>query len=94
MATTFNPGADPHNELATCVSLNTAVAARWGVDKVHKVTYEPDFSGGLQLLVDGEQIDPITLKRKTQEQATQEPGALNLDGGRIKQTGAPRWPGD
>ncbi len=41
--------------LTTCVSLNTAVAARVGT---HRVTYEPNFSGaydtnGLQLRVDG-----------------------------------------
>ncbi|QBB70784.1 Ig-like domain repeat protein [Pseudolysobacter antarcticus] len=55
IATTFNPGADAHDGLATCVSLNTAVAAR--VSK-HRVTYEPNLSGvpdpsGLQLRVDG-----------------------------------------
>ena len=53
--TTYNPAADPHDELATCVSINTAVAAR--VAK-HRVTYEPNLSGvpdpgGLQLRVDG-----------------------------------------
>jgi hypothetical protein len=55
IATTFNPGADAHDGLATCVSLNTAVAARVGQ---HRVTYEPNLSGvpdpsGLQLRVDG-----------------------------------------
>jgi len=55
IATTFNPGADPHDGLATCVSLNTAVAAQVGQ---HRVTYEPNLSGvpdpsGLQLRVDG-----------------------------------------
>jgi hypothetical protein len=55
IATTFNPGPDPHDGLATCVSLNTAVAARVGK---HRVTYEPNLSGvpdpkGLQLRVDG-----------------------------------------
>lgn len=55
IATTFSPGADPHDGLATCVSLNTAVAARVGK---HRVTYEPNLSGvpdpgGLQLRVDG-----------------------------------------
>jgi lysyl endopeptidase len=55
IATTFNPGADPHDGLATCVSLNTAVATRIGK---HRVTYEPNLSGvpdpsGLQLRVDG-----------------------------------------
>lgn len=55
IATTFFPGADAHDGLATCVSLNTAVAARVGQ---HRVSYEPNLSGipdpsGLQLRVDG-----------------------------------------
>ena len=55
IATTFNPGADPHDGIAACVSLNNAVAARVGT---HRVTYEPNLSGvpdptGLQLRVDG-----------------------------------------
>jgi hypothetical protein len=59
IATTFTPGADPHDGLATCVSLNTAVAARIGE---HRVTYEPNLSGvpdpsGLQLRVDGDLTD-------------------------------------
>jgi hypothetical protein len=54
IATTFNPGPDPYDGLATCVSLNTAVAARVGK---HRVTYQPNLSGvpdpsGLQLRVD------------------------------------------
>src|SRR5579859_2940780 len=79
IATTFNPGADPHDGLATCVSLNTAVAAQVGK---HRVTYEPNLSGvpdpsGLQLRVDG------TLKTLT-------PAGIDLgDGGRIVQTSAP-----
>jgi len=53
--TTFSPGLDAHDGLATCVSLNTAVAARVGK---HRVSYEPNLSGvpdpsGLQLRVDG-----------------------------------------
>jgi lysyl endopeptidase len=55
IATIFNPGPNPYTGLATCVSLNTAVAARVGA---HRVTYQPNFSGvpdpsGLQLRVDG-----------------------------------------
>ncbi len=55
IATTFFPGPDAHDGLATCVSLNVAVAARIGK---HRVTYEPDLSGvpnpnGLQLRIDG-----------------------------------------
>ncbi len=48
-------GPNPHTGLTTCVSLNTAVAARVGT---HQVTYQPNISGvpdpsGLQLRVDG-----------------------------------------
>jgi hypothetical protein len=55
IATTFNPGPNPHTGLATCVSVNTAVAARVGE---HRVTFQPNLSGvpdpsGLQLRVDG-----------------------------------------
>lgn len=55
IATTFFPGPDSHDGLATCVSLNSAVAARVGK---HRVTYEPDLTGvpnpnGLQLRIDG-----------------------------------------
>ena len=79
IATTFNPGPDAHDGLATCVSLNTAVAARVGK---HRVTYEPNLSGvpdprGLQLRVDG------VLK-------TLGPAGLNFsDGGRIVKASAP-----
>jgi lysyl endopeptidase len=56
IATTFNPGPDPYHGLSTCVSLNTAVAARVGKQRV---TYQPNISGvpdpsGLQLRVDGQ----------------------------------------
>jgi hypothetical protein len=77
--TTYNPGPDPHDDLATCVSINTAVAARVGK---HRVSYQPNFSGvpdpsGLQLRVDG----VLT---------TVGPGGINLvDGGRITKTVAP-----
>ncbi len=55
IATTFFPGANAYTGLATCASLNTAVAARVGA---HRVTYQPNLSGvpdplGLQLRVDG-----------------------------------------
>jgi len=55
IATTFLPPRDAHDGLATCVSINTAVAARVGG---HRVTWEPNLSGvpdpsGLQLPVDG-----------------------------------------
>jgi hypothetical protein len=79
IATTFNPGIDPHDGLATCVSINTAVAARVGN---HRVTYQPNLSGvpdpsGLQLRVDG----VLTTL-----------GATGLDlgnGARIEKTAAP-----
>lgn len=79
IATTFNPPADAHDGLATCVSLNTAVAARVGR---HRVTYEPNLSGqpdpsGMQLRVDG------TL-------TTLGPAGIDLgDGGLVMQTAAP-----
>ncbi len=72
-------GPNAHTGLTTCVSLNTAVAAR--VSK-HRVSYEPNLSGvpdpsGLQLRVDG------VLK-------TLSPTGLDLgDGGRIVNTAAP-----
>jgi hypothetical protein len=55
IATTFFPGPDEHDGLATCVSINTAVAARVGK---HRVTWEPNLTGvpdpsGLQLRIDG-----------------------------------------
>jgi len=55
IATTFFPGPNDYTGLASCVSLNTAVAARVGA---HRVTYQPNISGvpdpsGMQLRVDG-----------------------------------------
>jgi hypothetical protein len=55
IATTFFPAPDTHDGLATCVSINTAVAARVGD---HRVTWEPNLNGvpdpsGLQLRIDG-----------------------------------------
>ncbi len=79
IATLFSPGPDAHDGLATCVSLNTAVAARVGK---YRVTYEPNLSGepdpsGLQLRVDG------TLK-------TLGPNGIDLgQGGRITPTSSP-----
>jgi hypothetical protein len=53
--TVMNPGVSPYSGLASCVSLNTAVAARVGAKRV---TYQPNISGipdpsGMQLRVDG-----------------------------------------
>lgn len=58
VTTTFTPGANPYTGLASCVSLNTAVAVRVGK---HRLTYQP--SGDtliraeqLQLRIDGELV--------------------------------------
>jgi len=53
--TTFFPGANPHTGLATCVAVNSAVAARVGK---HRVTFQPKLDGepdpsGMELRVDG-----------------------------------------
>ncbi|WP_222612466.1 S8 family serine peptidase [Undibacterium flavidum] len=55
IATTFNPGPNPYTGLASCVSLNTAVAAKLGN---RRISYQPNLNGipdpsGLQLRVDG-----------------------------------------
>ena len=77
ISTTFNPGADPYDGLATCVSINTAVATR--VNN-HRVTFQPNLSGvpdpsGLQLRVDGALITPTVA-------------GFNLgDGGRVSKDG-------
>lgn len=78
IATTFTPGPDSHHGLTTCVSLNTAVAARVGE---HRVTYQPNLSGvpdpsGLELRIDG-------------ELTTLGPSGIDLGGGRITSTAAP-----
>src|SRR5688572_24410346 len=56
IATTFFPGPNAHTGLATCVSLNSAVAARVGP---HRVTWQPGLDGvpnpeGLELRINGE----------------------------------------
>jgi hypothetical protein len=55
ISTTFFPAPNAYDGLATCASINTAVAARVGS---HRVTLEPNLSGvpdqsGLQLRIDG-----------------------------------------
>lgn len=55
IATTHFPGTNAYTGLDTCVSLNTAVAAKVGS---HRVSYQPSLSGvpdpdGMQLRVDG-----------------------------------------
>ncbi|MDH3523879.1 MAG: glycoside hydrolase [Acidobacteriota bacterium] len=78
IATSFFPGANPYTGLATCASLNTAVAARVGS---RRITYQPNISGvpdpsGLQLRVDG-------MLR------TLDADGIDLgDGGRIRKTAA------
>jgi len=47
ISTTFVPGANPYHGLKTCVSLNSAVAARVGK---HRITYQP--------LIRDNEIDP------------------------------------
>lgn len=75
---TNGPGTDSYSNLSTCVSLNTAIAARVGI---HRISYQPNINGkpdstGMQLRVDG------TLTK---------PGQNGLDlgsGGRIMNTPA------
>lgn len=55
ISTDFTPGADGYHGLATCVSINSAVAARVGR---HRVTIQPNITGvpdpsGLQVRIDG-----------------------------------------
>ncbi len=84
IATTFNPGPNPYHGLATCVSLNTAVAARVGE---HRLTYQPDLSGvpnpdGLELRVDGERVElppeGIRLSGGGRIAATSAPGGIEV----------------
>ena len=85
IATSFNPGANPYTGLATCVSLNTAVAAQVGS---HRVTYQPNISGvpdpsGLQLRIDGNLTtlgaNPIDLGSGGRIVKTSVPGGLQID---------------
>lgn len=75
VATTFNPGPDPYSGLATCVSVNSAVAARVGEQRV---TIQPNLSGvpdpsGLQVRIEG------TL-------TSVGAGGVPVGGGRIRKT--------
>jgi hypothetical protein len=80
---TFGPFFDGYTGLTTCVSLNTAVAARVGK---HRVTYQPNFKnpadpGGLQLRVDGV-LTPLTtagLNLSGGGKVVQTAGALEID---------------
>ncbi|MET1112879.1 MAG: S8 family serine peptidase [Allosphingosinicella sp.] len=76
VSTSFRPGPDSFG-LSTCVSVNTAVAARVAG---HRVTFQPDLSGapspdGLQLRVDGI-VRPLTA------------GGFGVGSGRVSRTGA------
>ncbi len=84
IATTFNPGPDGYHGLATCVSLNSAMAARVG-DR--RVTYQPNLSGvpdpsGLQLRVDGVlrtlSSDGIDLGNGGSISQTSAPGGIEI----------------
>ena len=86
ITTTFNPGPDPHDDLATCVSINAAVAARVGK---RRVTYQPNLSGvpdpsGLQLRVDGTVVTELgptglDLGNRGRITKTVAPGGLQID---------------
>lgn len=73
VTTTFTPGTNPHTGLASCVSLNTAVAARLGK---RRVSYQSPYQSGavagpppgMVLRIDGR---PVTLPA----------AGLNLGGG-------------
>ena len=83
VATSFNPGADPYSGLATCVSLNSAVATRVGK---YRVTYQPNLNGepdpkGLQLRVDGRLVtlgSGINLGNGGSITPTSAPGGLTI----------------
>jgi len=69
--TSFTPGANPYTGLASCVSLNTAVALRVGK---HRITYQttgesPANEKRLELRVDGKRVNPAS--------------GLNLGGGNV-----------
>jgi hypothetical protein len=77
--------ANPADERAACVSVNTAVAARVGS---HRVTYEPNLTGvpdpsGLQLRVDGALADlgerGIDLGNRARITRTNVAGGLRID---------------
>ena len=80
---TFGAYLDGYTGLTTCVSLNTAVAARVGR---HRVTYQPNFKNaadpnGLQLRVDGV-LTPLTtteLNLSGGGRVVQTAGALEID---------------
>jgi hypothetical protein len=82
--TTFTPPENPYTGLASCVSLNTAVATRVGK---HRVTYEPQpgtklSPERLQLRIDGRLVritgTPINLGGGNMVATTSSGGALDV----------------
>ncbi len=82
---TAAPATSPYTGLATCVSLNTAVAARIGS---HRVTYQPNLSGipdptGLQLRVDGVLTTPqatgLDLGSNSRVLLSSDKGVMEID---------------
>jgi hypothetical protein len=83
--TPVSTNANPEDERAACVSINTAVAAKVGS---HRVTYEPNLSGvpdpsGLQLRVDGALVElgerGIDLGNRSRITRTNAAGGLRID---------------
>lgn len=84
ISTTFTPGANPYHGLATCVSLNTAVAVRVGK---FRISYQPNLSGepdprGLQLRINGDLTtleEPIDLGNGGSITRTDVQGGIYID---------------
>lgn len=68
--TTSFIGPDPYDGVATCVSLNTGVAAKVGA---HRITYGPNLSGGSNAAGPELRVDGVVR--------TVTPAGLNLSGG-------------
>ncbi len=78
---TWAPYTDAYTGLKTCVSVNTAMAARVGT---HRVTFEPDFNNpasGMVLRVDGvtTSLPAAGLNLSGGGHLAQLPGALEID---------------
>ena len=83
---TSGPGNDSYSGLTTCVSVNTAIAARVGT---HRVSYQPNIDGhpdssGMQLRVDGKltQLDENALDLGSGGRVTKSPaggGEIRID---------------
>lgn len=88
--TTFTPPANPYTGLASCASLNTAVAARIGKNRV---TFQPDEAGErMEIRIDGGLVAPdepsIVLGLGASVTATPDGGleAKSADGTQLKVT--------